>query len=128
MSYDSDHYRPKSCEDAGKFVSFHKENPEVWCAFCDVTRELFDMGLRAGSAWQVMNQIRWLHYVETRGEDDDYAKLSNGHIAYYTRLWKAAYPKSAGFFSTKRMKREWEPPASMVQEAKQLWREHRSTL
>ena len=108
-------------DDARKFVIFWDKNPEVWLAICEIVLELAKDGFRECSMWMVFQKLRWERYISTRGTDDDYAKLSNGLIAYYTRLFIAVFPKNRGFFTTKKMQREWWPTETMISEARELW-------
>lgn len=79
---------------------WHKANPHVWEYFERFSLEAVSKGRKKISHWLIINRIRWEVNIVTTGED---FKISNDHIAFYARLWKAKHPQHKDLFTTKRM-------------------------
>lgn len=79
---------------------WHKQNPQVWEYFERFALEAVNKGRKKISHWLIINRIRWEISIMTTGGE---FKISNDHIAFYARLWKATYPQYAELFTTKRM-------------------------
>ena len=79
---------------------WHKANPHVWHLFERFAYEAVNKGRKRISHWLIINRIRWETNIITTGED---FKISNDHIAFYARLWKAKHPQHKDLFTTKRM-------------------------
>lgn len=91
--------------DKEKFKRYFNDNPEVWQLFRKFALEAIEAGHKKYSAWTIVNRIRWETEVVTRGGE---FKISNNHIAYYSRVFMKAYPQYAGFFTTKPLKKAKE--------------------
>lgn len=83
-----------------EFWEWHKANPRVWEYFERFSLEAVRRGRKKVSHWLIINRIRWEVYLETTGEE---FKISNGHIAFYARLFRARYPQHKDLFTVKRM-------------------------
>jgi hypothetical protein len=83
--------------------AWHQANPEVWRLFDRFAFEAIEHGHKV-SHWLIINRIRWETFIVTTGHD---YKLSNDHIAFYARLWRAVYPEHKDLFTIKRMKGEF---------------------
>lgn len=88
-----------------KWMKYHADHPEVWVLF---ERFALQSSRRRNrySPWSVGGRVRW------EGDfvgDVDY-KLSNNHIAYYSRAWMLLDPAVRGrFFATRPMDGEDYP-------------------
>jgi hypothetical protein len=80
--------------------AWHKDNPQVWVLFERFALEAISHGHKKISHWLIINRIRWETTIVTTGGD---FKISNDHIAFYARLWKAKHPEHKDLFTTKRM-------------------------
>jgi len=84
---------------------WHKANPEVWNLFERFSLEAISRGRKKLSGWLIVNRIRWETAVVTTGSD---FKISNDHIAFYTRLFRCKYPQHKNLFTIKKMKGEYD--------------------
>lgn len=82
------------------FTKFHAENPKMFELFLRFSREAKNAGRERFSGWMIANRIRWYSTIETKGE----FKISNNHIAMYTRLIAYLHPEFESFFQFKSMK------------------------
>ena len=80
--------------------AWHKANPHVWKQFERFALQAVNAGHTRISHWLIVNRIRWETSIVTQGGD---FKISNDHIAFYARLWRARYPQHADLFTVKRM-------------------------
>ena len=87
--------------------AWHKDNPQVWVLFERFALEAISHGRKKISHWLIVNRIRWETTIVTTGGD---FKISNDHIAFYARLWKAKHPEHKDLFNTKRMIGEIHEP------------------
>ena len=87
------------------WLDWHKENPRIWKYFRQFALEAVHSGRKHISHWLIVNRIRWEVSIATTGHE---FKISNNHIAFYARLWKAAYPEFSYIFTTKWMKGEMD--------------------
>ncbi len=72
----------------------------MWVLFERFALEAIYHGRKKISHWLIINRIRWETTIVTTGGD---FKISNDHIAFYARLWKAKHPEHKDLFTTKRM-------------------------
>ena len=72
----------------------------MWVLFERFALEAINHGHKKISHWLIINRIRWETTIVTTGGD---FKISNDHIAFYARLWKAKHPEHKDLFTTKRM-------------------------
>lgn len=87
------------------FWEWHKANPHVWLYFEKYAMEAVARGRTRVSHWLIINRIRWEVSIETTGGE---FKISNDHIAFYARMWRAKYPQHKDLFAVKRMLGEQE--------------------
>jgi len=80
------------------FQQFHKKNPHVWELFKHYSLIAIKSGREHYSARAVIERIRWHSDSDTQA--DSFFKIPNATIAYYARLFHAAYPKHKGFYRT----------------------------
>ena len=92
--------------DLQKFITYHKENPQVFAHFEQFTRAAAALGHQNLSAWLIMNRVRWETTIATEAADG--FKISNNLFAYYARLYMHRHPSHRGFFRTKTMGNETE--------------------
>jgi hypothetical protein len=85
-----------------RFDTFHKENPEVYSKFKELSYEMRGSGKDHYSGWTIINVIRWEYDLNTRG---DVFKINNDFIALYVRLLIYQDPTFAGFFELRKMKK-----------------------
>jgi hypothetical protein len=71
-------------------VEWHKQNPEVWEYFEGFLLKPSKRQKKI-SHWLIINRIRWEISIMTTGGE---FKISNDHIAFYARYWKAKYPQA----------------------------------
>jgi hypothetical protein len=83
-----------------RWWEWHKANPHVWQLFERFAYEAVNKGRKRISHWLIINRIRWETNIVTTGED---FKISNDHIAFYARLWRAKHPAHKDLFTIKRM-------------------------
>ena len=83
-----------------RWWDWHKANPHVWHLFERFAYEAVNKGRKRISHWLIINRIRWETNIVTTGED---FKISNDHIAFYARLWRAKHPAHKDLFTIKRM-------------------------
>lgn len=79
---------------------WHRANPHVWEYFERYSLEAVQTGRSRISHWLIVNRIRWEVAINTTGGE---FKISNDHIAFYARLWRAKYPQHKDLFAIKRM-------------------------
>jgi len=92
--------------DLQKFITYHKDNPQVFEHFEKFTQDAIVRGHQRLSAWLIMNRVRWETTIVTVAADG--FKVSNGLFAYYARLYMHCHPNHKGFFRTKKMANETE--------------------
>lgn len=87
-----------------KWLKYHAAHPIVWVMFDRFALQSFARRKRY-SPWSVGGRVRWeVDFTKTEGED---YKLSNNHIAYYSRAWMLQDPVLRGrFFVTRPMRGE----------------------
>lgn len=88
-----------------RWIDWHKTNPKIWVYFKRFALAAAKSKRVSVSHWLIINRIRWEVSVATKGGD---FKISNDYIAFYARLWKAAYPAFDYLFTTKTMKGEMD--------------------
>jgi hypothetical protein len=80
---------------AERFQSFHALNPEVYLAIVEIARDLKGLGFNRGGMKMIFERLRWLHAIDTKGDD---FKLNNNFTAFYARLVMEMEADLAGFF------------------------------
>lgn len=75
------------------FLSYHKENPQVWKEFERLTLQVAALGKRKG-AKAIYERIRW----DVEIEQDSEFKCNNNYAAYYARAFELKHPNLQGFF------------------------------
>jgi len=98
--------------DLQKFITYHRDNPQVFVLFEKFTQAAIARGHKRLSAWLIMNRVRWETTIETVAADG--FKISNGLFAYYSRLYMHRHPNNIGFFRTKEMANETEITAWLM--------------
>lgn len=89
-----------------KFMQYHRDNPKVYELFKKYTFKAIRAGYSRLSADLIMHRVRWETNIVTK--DDINFKISNNHIAYYSRLFMGEYPLYKGFFRIKLLRSECE--------------------
>lgn len=108
-------YKASTSLDA-RFLEFHAENPDVLTWLCDEALYLQSAGYKRGSMKMLIERLRWMRYIETKG---DIFKINNSYASYYARLAIAVCPTLKGFFETRTQDRSLVIPVSVVDEARQ---------
>ena len=95
------------------FERFHRTNPFVLDLLVRLTWEVVDKwgwtqekGRRGGSINMFFEHLRWIYFVQTRGEE---YRLSNNHRAFYARTIMKLCPELKGFFEIKKQKAFFNP-------------------
>ena len=78
--------RPAEDETELHFAQYFKDNQDIWRAFVRYGHELRDAGNDVGSAWLIVNRIRWDHSLQGIDENKQF-KISNTYIAMFARLY-----------------------------------------
>lgn len=84
-----------------EWFEWHQKNPKIYELFERFTFEAIKAGHTKLSAWLIVNRIRWETSIATNGTDH---KISNDHIAFYSRHFIENNPQYSGFFVMKKMK------------------------
>lgn len=79
----------------GRFLDFHKSNPEVWRLFQRFAGEALESGRNRFGARLIGERIRWETIIQTT--DKDY-KVNNDFWPYYARLLMLTDASFAGVF------------------------------
>lgn len=77
------------------FLTYHRNNPQVWTLFRKFTLEVISRGFRHYGASGIWERIRWHVEIETLGEP---WKVNNNYRAFYAREFMRQYPEYLGFF------------------------------
>lgn len=81
------------------FAAYYLKNPDVWKGFCRYAHEARKAGKQKGSAWLIMNRMRWDDYLAAQDDNTDF-KIANGYIGLYARLYMEVF-NCPDFFNTK---------------------------
>lgn len=87
-----------------KFLTFHKENPQIYTLVVHFAKEAIAAGFKHYGMQQIIGRVRWHTGVETR--DEAGFKINNNFLPYYSRMFHRDYPQYAGFFRTRKVKQE----------------------
>jgi hypothetical protein len=79
-----------------RFKEFHEENPLVYKKIVDISLMLRRRGVKKMGIALIFERIRWLHFLETFGEDP--FKLNNDFKAEYARKAMKEFPELNGLF------------------------------
>ena len=82
-----------------QWVTFHRDNPDVYSLFQGYAYQLIANGHKNGGAKAVMERIRWESMV-SKGSKYDF-KINNNYASFYARLFMAQNPDHNGFFRTR---------------------------
>lgn len=81
-----------------RFLKFHREHPQVYSLFCQITFQAMQKGLQNFGAGAIFEIIRWetdiVSSIKTR-------TLCNTFRAYYARLFEMQHPTYKGYFRNK---------------------------
>ena len=83
-----------------KFEKYHRENPEIWEAFKELTFQLIKAGRKHYSADGILHAIRF--NTALRGGLD--YKINNNFSSYYSRLFTGNFPEHKDFFEQRKLK------------------------
>lgn len=91
-----------------RFISFHKDNPEVYELFERFTFQAIECGVSRLGARLIYERIRWEVIISTKGagysaESKKILKLNDNFIAWYARLFMAKNRKHLGLFELRRV-------------------------
>ena len=85
-----------------KFISFHRNNKDIFDLFVSNSWGMAMSGRKRYSAWTIANKIRWDKDIQTIGDE---FKINNNYIALYARLVMARVPALKGFFNLRAPKK-----------------------
>jgi len=83
-----------------KFEKYHRENPEIWEAFKELTFQLIKAGRKHYSADGILHAIRFNTAI--RGSNE--RKIDNNYSSYYSRLFTGNFPEHKDFFEQRKLK------------------------
>lgn len=95
-------WRMRGCELGKKWLIWHKTNPAFFDLFERFAMEAINKGHTRLGGWLIANRVRWESAIVTTGCD---YKVSNDHIALFTRLFAVRHPNHKHFFKLKTSKR-----------------------
>ena len=82
-----------------QFLTFHKENPEIYALFKRFAFEARAAGRKRFGAAAICERIRW--HVAVERKNDDF-KVNNNFRSCLARLMIFDHPEFADFFETRR--------------------------
>lgn len=101
------------------FRKFHRKSPEVWEVWCNLSDHPAAKGLEKFGSQCVMEQMRWQTEVTEKLEpiivydrkgDRREVKLNNNLVAFYARMYHAAFPQHKKLFDCRELSED-EPIA-----------------
>lgn len=101
----TEHAAPDEYPDDGfnGFLIFHRGNPEIYQIFKNVAfKHIYEQRTEKMGARGIIDGIRWDLEESGRG----HVKISNNHIAYYTRIFQREYPEHARIFDIRPLKNQ----------------------
>ena len=81
-----------------RFLKFHREHPQVYTLFCQITFQAMQKGLLNFGAGAVFEIMRWETSVVSSTKT---RTLCNTFRAYYARLFELQHPTYKGYFRNK---------------------------
>lgn len=101
-----------------QWINYHRDNPQVYLLFRDLTRKEFRAGKKFGARcfWEV---IRWQLQPPQIDQGADEFKMNDHHAPYYARLVMLRHPELEGYFE-RRDKRFDVDDATLLGEANQI--------
>lgn len=102
----TEHAAPDEYPDDGLkgFLIFHREHPDIYQIFKNVAfRHIYEESTEKMGARMIIDQIRW--GMSEMGIKS-HVKISNNHIAYYTRFFRRDYPKYKSIFDIRPLKNQ----------------------
>lgn len=103
MAFDRSWFREIDDETLDRFVTYHRDNPEIWRLFLKYAAEAKRAGRERFSAKAVMERIRW--ECEIGGANGGKFKVNNNFTSFYVRAICGACPEFKGFFETRALGR-----------------------
>lgn len=91
--------RPPMDEVERNFKAYHKANPHIYVSFAYYATEARNSGKLKGSAWLIVNRMRWDNYISAVDGNTSF-KISNDYIALYARMYMESN-HCPHFFNTK---------------------------
>ena len=105
---------PRLSEAAERFERFHNDNPEVLDRIHEIALDLrLNRGFQRCSMTLIFERLRWLHALETHGEED--FLLNNNYKPYYARVLMAMDPRLDGFFELRPMGDEYQVDSACLE-------------
>ena len=100
------------------FLDYDRRNPAVWPMFERFALEAARAGVRMG-AKAIWERMRWEVRINTPG--DDFAKLNNSYVSWYSRRFKEQHPGYGQIFAIRKAQadREPEPPRFLTKGGQQ---------
>lgn len=97
----TDIFTPSETERDAEFRKFDTENPKVYSALVDMTRQMYDRGHKKIGMSMLYEVLRWRTMIKTT--DPDF-KLNNNYQSRYARKIMAEFPEFDGMFETRELK------------------------
>ncbi len=82
------------------FKDYHRANPHVYDWFDRYARIAIGAGKRHGSAWHIVNGLRWEAYLKADDPSTEFT-ICNDYIGLFARWWMERNIQHIDFFSTK---------------------------
>lgn len=98
-------HKPEFIAKRLRWKRWDADNPHVWPLFEAESDQLRAVASKSG-AWLVINRLRWLHMLSTKGEP---FKMPNDFAALYARAYMSSRKSRHAFFEIRPMLGEdWE--------------------
>ena len=93
--------------------AFHREHPDVWRQFEELSLEAVRRGFKHYAAATIFELLRWRTPLGADGKEQ--FKLNCNYVAFYARRFMRLHPEHADFFRTRKQKSK-EVPARNLRE------------
>jgi hypothetical protein len=85
-----------------KFLTWHKQNPDIWQSFEKVALELIDEGIKHYGANAIIEIVRYkLRKAKTNG-----FKCNNNFAPFYSRIFAFKHKQYANFFEFRELNKK----------------------
>jgi hypothetical protein len=84
------------------FGEFHKNNPQVYERFKQLTMRLISKGRKRYSSKTIICVIRYMHDIRTTTSDD--FKINDAYTSRYARLFCEEFPEHSDFFELRELR------------------------
>ena len=95
-----------------KFEKYNRDHPKVYEYFKRFAFEAIAAGQKEFSSDAILHRIRWFVTIE-QSPYEDY-KINNNYSSRYARKFIEDFPQHAGFFKTRKLKKEISDPWTLT--------------